>query len=31
LIRQLWRKVQYDLSLPEDVEFTVDMDPINAR
>jgi primosomal protein N' (replication factor Y) len=31
LIRELWQSVEKSLSLPEDVEFAIDVDPINAR
>jgi primosomal protein N' (replication factor Y) len=30
-IRELWKSVEKSLSLPDDVEFAVDVDPINAR
>ena len=31
LIRELWQSVEKSLSLPDDVEFAIDVDPINAR
>ena len=31
LVRDLWLKVEKDLSLPEKVEMAVDVDPINSR
>ena len=31
LVRELWQSVEKSLSLPDDVEFAIDVDPINAR
>jgi primosomal protein N' (replication factor Y) len=31
LVRDLWQSVEKTLSLPEDVEFAIDVDPMNAR
>lgn len=31
LVRQLWQAVERSLEMPEDVEFAVDVDPINSR
>jgi primosomal protein N' (replication factor Y) len=31
LVRDLWQSVEKTLSLPEEVEFAIDVDPMNAR
>ncbi len=31
LVRELWQSVEKSLSLPDDVEFAIDVDPVNAR
>jgi primosomal protein N' (replication factor Y) len=31
LVKELWLSAEQSLSLPEDVEFAIDVDPINAR
>lgn len=31
LVRELWQSVEKSLSLPDDVEFAIDVDPINSR
>lgn len=31
LVKELWQSAEQSLSLPDDVEFAIDVDPINAR
>jgi hypothetical protein len=31
LVRELWQAAEQSLSLPDDIEFAIDVDPINAR
>ena len=31
LVRELWQAAEQSLSLPNDIEFAIDVDPINAR